>query len=185
MKEVTAFGMYAGPELNFVKTQTLTLNGDFQECVDGLQWSEEPVKYLGVFMSIKNENLQHLNWFTKLDKIKRIVNMWKMRNLTYYGKITIIKSLLISQILYVATVYTAPPQFIIEMNKKKITFLWNSKREKLKRSVVYNYAKAGGLCMVDIESKIKSLRLSWLPIFFDDYTLVLGKAYSIFGYKRL
>ena len=27
--------------------------------------------------------------------------MWKMRNLTYYGKITIIKSLLISQIVYV------------------------------------------------------------------------------------
>ena len=101
MKEVTAFGMYAGPKLNFVKTQTLALNGDFQECVDGLQWSEEPVKYLGVFMSIKNENLEHLNWFTKLDKIKRIVNMWKMRNLTYYGKITIIKSLLISQIVYV------------------------------------------------------------------------------------
>ena len=77
MKEVTAFGMYAGPKLNFVKTQTLALNCDFQECVDGLQWSEEPVKYLGVFMSIKNENLEHLNWFTKLDEIKRIVNMWK------------------------------------------------------------------------------------------------------------
>ena len=30
--------------------------------------------------------------------------------------------------------------------------------------------KAGGLCMVDIESKIKSLRLSWLPKIFDDYS---------------
>ena len=44
--------MYAGPKLNLMKTQAIFLNGNFNECVDGLQWSEEPVKYLGVFLNI-------------------------------------------------------------------------------------------------------------------------------------
>ena len=95
--------------------------------------------------------------------------MWKMRNLTYYGKITIIKALLISQIIYVATVYTVPSKFIIDINKILFSFLWNSKREKVKRGVIINTSKAGGLDMVDIESKIKSLRLSWLSKFVDDH----------------
>ena len=112
MKEVQAFGLYAGPKLNFTKTQVIDVNADFQECIRGLQWAEEPVKYLGVFVSRKNENLEHLNWFIKLEKIKKIINLWKMRNLTYYGKVTIIKSLLVSQLVYVATVYTVPPKFV-------------------------------------------------------------------------
>jgi len=169
MKEIKAFGTYAGPKLNFAKTQALYLNGNFDECVDGLQWSEEPVKYLGVFMNVNGQNFENLNWYRKIDKIKRIINMWKMRNLTYYGKITIIKALLISRIIYVATVYTVPSKFIIDINKILFSFLWNSKREKVKRGVIINTSKAGGLDMVDIESKIKSLRLSWLSKFVDDH----------------
>ena len=122
MKEVQAFGLYAGPKLNFTKTQVIDVNADFQECIRGLQWAEEPVKYLGVFVSRKNENLEHLNWFIKLEKIKKIINLWKMRNLTYYGKVTIIKSLLVSQLVYVATVYTVPPKFVTELNKILFTF---------------------------------------------------------------
>ena len=169
MKEVEAFGMYAGPKLNLMKTQAIFLNGNFNECVDGLQWSEEPVKYLGVFLNINGQNFEYLNWYKKAEKIKRIINMWKMRNLTYYGKIIIIKTLLISQIIYVASVFTAPTKFVKEINKLLFTFLWNSRKEKVKRSVVINPPKAGGLGMVDIESKIKSLRLSWMLKFFDNY----------------
>ena len=39
----------------------------------------------------------------------------------------------------------------------------------MKRSVLINAPKAGGLGMVDVESKVKSLRLSWLSKFFDDH----------------
>ena len=68
MKEVEAFGMYAGPKLNLMKTQAIFLNGNFNECVDGLQWSEEPVKYLGVFLNINGQNFEYLNWYKNAEK---------------------------------------------------------------------------------------------------------------------
>ena len=50
------------------------------------------------------------------DSIKSIVNaikLWRMRNLTLEGKITIFKSLAISKIVYLALL-TSIPNYVIE-----------------------------------------------------------------------
>ena len=42
------------------------------------------------------------------------------------------------------------------------TFIWNSKREKVKRNVCIKSKREGGLGMVDLILKANSLRLSWI-----------------------
>ena len=91
-----------------------------------------------------------------------------MRNLTYYGKVIIIKLLLLSQLIYLATCYKIPNKHIKELNKIIFSFLWNSKKEKVKRVVVMNPVSQGGLGMIDIDSRMRSLRLSWLPNILND-----------------
>ena len=54
------------------------------------------------------------------------------------------------------------------MNKIIYSFLWNSKREKVKRAVVINPPLQGGLGMVDVNAGIKSLLLSWIPKMLND-----------------
>ena len=74
-----------------------------------------------------------MNWFAKLEKVRSILKFWKMRNLTIYGKVVILKSLIISQFVYVSSVLSFPWKIIIELNKLIYNFLWNSNREKVNR----------------------------------------------------
>ena len=60
-----------------------------------------------------------------------------------------------------------PKNIIKELNRLIYKFLWNGKDKVTTVSVIYNY-EGGGLNMVDIESMIKSLRLSWLKRIFGE-----------------
>ena len=96
------------------------------------------------------------------EKIKNTLDLWKMRRLTFYGKVTIIKHLVTSQLVYTGTAVPVPLKIIKLVNRLVYSFLWNSKREKVKRTVCYNSETEGGLKMVDLLSKCLSLRLSWI-----------------------
>ena len=56
---------------------------------------------------------------------------------------------------------SVPPQIVTEIKTIVFRFLWNSK-DKIKRKVVCNEFKRGGLRMVDIDNMIKSLKLTWI-----------------------
>ena len=60
-----------------------------------------------------------------------------------------------------------PKNIIKELNLLIYKFLWNGKDKVTRVSVINNY-EGGGLNMVDIESMIKSLRLSWLKRIFGE-----------------
>ena len=47
------------------------------------------------------------------------------------------------------------------------TYIWNSKREKVKRNVCIKSEREGGLGMVDLILKANSLRLIWINKFFN------------------
>ena len=89
-----------------------------------------------------------------------------MRNISIYGKVVILKSLIISQFVYVASVLPTPQKLVKDLNKLLFNFIWNSKREKVKRSVLLNPIESGGLGMFDVLTKFKSLYLSWFINYF-------------------
>ena len=163
MKEIYTFGQIAGPKLNRTKTNAITTTHQ-DECIENLQWTTEPVKYLGIYVGHDDRNkIESMNWDNKLIKIQAVLSMWKMRNLTLYGKIVVLKFLVISQIVYAATVLHVPKSFVQKIEKIVYTFLWGSKREKVKRTVCINSDEEGGLGMIDIQSKLHALKLSWIP----------------------
>ena len=82
--------------------------------------------------------------------------------MTLYGKITIIKSLALSQFVYAASVLVVPDDVIKEIKKQVYHFLWNSHRDKVKRSVVTNSEHYGGLNMVDIDCMLMKLKALWV-----------------------
>ena len=52
-------------------------------------YTDQPVKYLGVYVGENKKLLQDLNWNVKIAKIRNVLNMWKMRGLTFYGRIIV------------------------------------------------------------------------------------------------
>ena len=119
MDEINKFGRYAGILVNWEKSKIMQLS---QRCevneIEGLTLSNEPFKFVGIYVGMNIKEVETLNWEGKIDKIKRILDLWKMRHLTYYGKITVIKMLAASQIIYVATAVPAPKDAM----KKKISY---------------------------------------------------------------
>ena len=64
--------------------------------------------------------------------------------------------------VYTATAVPVPSKIIKIVNKLILTFLWNSKKERVKLSTCQHPEKQGGLGMFNLESKIQLLRLSWI-----------------------
>ena len=60
--------------------------------------------------------------------------------------------------MYCAT----PDDIIVKLNKLIYSFLWNSKVDKVKRSVVAKDYYHGGLKMIDVKRIVAGFRLKWL-----------------------
>ena len=102
--------------------------------------------------------------------MKKVLNAWSRRNLTPFGSITVIKSLVISKITHLLMNLPDPEEsFLKELNKLLYNFLWNGKNDKIRRSGVCQAYEVGGLKMVDIKSFLAALKISWLKrILHDD-----------------
>ena len=61
------------------------------------------VKILGIYIGHDKKEMEENNFKEKIDNIKVKLNIWKQRNLTLFGRILIIKTFALSQLLYVAS----------------------------------------------------------------------------------
>ena len=64
--------------------------------------------------------------------------LWRMRNLTVEGKITIFKALAISKIIHLSLITNVPTQIINELNKIQKEFICNGNNSKIKHSTLCN-----------------------------------------------
>lgn len=86
----------------------------------------------------------------------------KKRNLTIFGKCTIINTLAISKILYNANILQNPDvEFFKNVSKLIYNFLWK-KRDRIKRNTLIGKIEQGGIEIIDVESKFYAAKASWL-----------------------
>ena len=95
-------------------------------------------------------------------KIKENIKSWNKRYLTPLGKITVIKTFLISQLNHICLALPNPPtELMKEINTLLFKFLWDNKPHKLKRNHVTLATSKGGLNMINIEQFIESLKITY------------------------
>lgn len=97
--------------------------------------TNNPVKSLGIFLGHDKEANDEKNWLNKLKEFEKILDSWRIRKLTLFGKCTVINSLIVSKLLYLFTVLENPNiEFIKKLNKIIYNFLWGKReRERIKR----------------------------------------------------
>ena len=163
LRMIDLFGNVSGLKLNYSKTEALwtgsNSDSDFKLCPEkNFKWPRKKVKALGVWLSTDPDLTVSLNYKDKLDKVKTILECWKLLD-SLLGKITVLKSLVASQLKYIFSPLHVNNKVIKEINGLfYIFFLWNDKGDKIKRSVMINDYPEGGLKMIDIESFNKSLK---------------------------
>jgi hypothetical protein len=162
---INRFGQLAGTELNLSKCEGLWL-GSFKDrqsncTLCNIKWPVKPIRCLGIYVGNDKLQRQSLNWSEKVVKIKKLVESWNRRNLTIFGKISIIKQLAMPKVLFSASMLSVPEGVIKELDTIFFNFIWG-KKDKIKRSVLINDINCGGLKMVDVESLFLSVKASWV-----------------------
>ena len=122
-----------------------------------MKWMHTPAKILGVHFSYDRRGNDDLNFSLKLRKLQTKLDMWSARSLTLFGGVLITKILGISQIIYSASNIEGT------LKKKLFNFIWRKKKDKIKRTVLYQDLEKGGLRMTDVDVMFKALRLAWIP----------------------
>ena len=102
-----------------------------------------------------------------MKKVKNCLNCWELRRLSLIGKITVLKSLIASQLVYILVTLPTCEPFIREINQIFFDFLWSGRGDKIKRNIMINDYPDGGLKMIDIQSFNKSLKTTWIKKYLD------------------
>ena len=126
------------------------------------------MKILGVyFCNDKCASSVEENWAERIQAINRLNFTRKKRNLSIVGKICIIKTFLISQLVYIMQAFVIPDHVLTDINRLLFRFLWRKKDcnrkafEKVKGIVMCNDFGNGGLKMIDLKQMQMSFLLHW------------------------
>lgn len=114
-------------------------------------------------------------------KFKKLTENWSLRKLTLFGKITVIKAFLASQLVYVLTSLRTCEKTLKEINDLLFKFLWDGKGDKIKRTVMTNDYKDGGAKMLDIRAFNRALKATWITKYLDNSNK--GKWKNLFNYS--
>ena len=98
-----------------------------------------------------------------------VLNSWKARKLSLNGKVIIIKSLAISQIIYLLNLQPFPDDYIKELESIIYEFLWNGKTHKVKKSVMIQDYVHGGHKMIDIRTLNLVQKMKWIKLYLNGH----------------
>ncbi len=161
---IEKFKLYAGLALNRDKTEAIWI-GASKNRVDtpcNLKWSKDPVKALGIWFSTDQNKMLEVNTAERIKKLQTVLNIWSQHNLSLKGRITVIKTLALSQILYVTSVMYTSEEVVTQVQNIITKFLWAGKPPKIKAGAIMCDIEEGGLKMPHVNSIIKTNRINWV-----------------------
>ena len=85
------------------------------------------VKILGIHFSYNKKIENDENFLKQITSIEKVLKLWRMRNLTLEGKVTVFKALTISKIVHLALITNMQTLTMRELNK-----IWKNKKPKNK-----------------------------------------------------
>ena len=186
----------SGLKINFEKSECYkigSIRNDRREIntIHNVKWSKGPINVLGVIIPITDKkNIFKLNLEDKIASIRQTMQIWLKRNLSILGKVNILKSQLLSKLTYVLSVLpNLPLHYIEEIQSMFFKFIWNYKKDKIKRNIQINTIKHGGLSVPDIATYQKSLKMSWVKRYLTSnlspWKLFLDETLRDFGGKLI
>ena len=164
------FAKFSGLKCNYDKTEILRIgslrNSDASFYSEfPLQWSDGPVKVLGVLTTSSVAEMAEINYEAMLKKIANICKIWGTRSLTLLGKIQIVNTLIIPHMIYRLQVLPSPEvQFYKEFEQLIRSFLWDGHRGKIAYKKLIQSYKRGGLKLADLKTKDTALKIKLVQV---------------------
>ncbi len=176
--EYSKFSMISGIKLNVQKTEIMTLgkkqNEELQRfsiTYNGSQITiieQTTVCICGITFSRTPSIAYNKNITEKITKLERQLNIWRQRNLSLEGKILIVKTFGISQLIYSIQSTRIRMEDLALIESIIFRFIWNIKKDnkigagKIARSVLKGPKDLGGLNAPDIKVIANSIKMKSL-----------------------
>ena len=104
-----------------------------------------------------------LNYSQALKKVEQLIYQWNQRYLTPLGKITIIKTLVLSKLNHLFLSLPHPnKESMKQIESMMYKFIWNGKPDRIKRTTLTQNFLNGGMNMIDLTAFISSLKVTWV-----------------------
>ena len=168
MRTLLEFEEISGLKINKEKTKVVKIGVErdnrMKLCTDlNLIWTDQ-FTALGINYDVKNINLiADQNIEIKIKEIKKVIAVWSGRNITPLGRITLIKSLLISKITHILLSLPTPNDNTFKTLEHVFkNFIWGDKPPKFRKEILESTSKLGGLQMTNLRMFDKSLKISWI-----------------------
>ena len=186
MEILEEFHLISGLKINVDKTKVVKFgrNRDSSDilCQDlNLIWTNNFIS-LGISYDVTDlDKITCLNIEPKLLEIEVLIRMWRTRNLTLIGKITLIKSLFISKFIHILLSLPSPSEILFNKIESLFeNFLWNGKTPKFRKQILEKTTAEGGLHYPNIRSIDATMKVSWFKRL---YKTNVGWAAIPYSYK--
>ena len=133
-------------------------------CTDmNLNWDQGMFTLLGVKFTLDLTEIININYDSKIREIKNLLTQWSKRILTPFGKITIVKSLAMAKINHLLLSLPNPPEKTLqELNSLFFKFIWNGSPDRIKRKILIQNYRNGGLKMIMVQFLVEALKITWI-----------------------
>lgn len=161
------FSEASGLKLNMSKCELLAIHDHPNVTLYNIPVKNE-VKYLGIWLSKRMDNLEHLNFDKTLDNCKLIMNTWLQRDITIFGRILLTKVENLSRFIYPCFSLSVSAKRIKAVNKLNFDFIWKMKSHYIRKSDMIKDYEEGGLKTIDFDIMNGVIKLRWLQAFIND-----------------
>ena len=125
LRELLAFQSFSGLRINMEKCAILKIGPFWKSDAKfyTMKQSEGPVKILGYWIHPDKQTMYEYNFEKTLEKVNTIMKSWKDRNVTIFGKVTIVNTLINSLSAHKLMALPTPPKsFFVKYKTKIIEF---------------------------------------------------------------
>ena len=94
-----------------------------------------------------------INFKDKIEQIDKELKVWSKRKLTPFGRITVLKTIVISKLNHLFIALPNPTEELINnLQKKFFHFIWQSGTDRIKRDTQMQEYDKGGLKMINLKT---------------------------------
>ncbi|KAJ8022552.1 hypothetical protein HOLleu_37482 [Holothuria leucospilota] len=152
---LSTFQRATGARLNPTKTKGLLGKWRSKQLPFAASWVDDAIKINGIWFGYGSP--ESLTWNEKVHLVEARLKDFGDRYISLLGKVTVINRFVYPLLWYPGTVLAAPEGVLVRPERAVFRFLWSGKTELVRRKVVYQVPRQGGLGLVHFPSKLRFL----------------------------